>query len=75
MNEWTKFAIGTAMMIAVAFAVTAASAKPMPGGKSHPHHHFHGGSLWIAGDAYPADCWLVKRYTRTGRPYLVEVCG
>jgi hypothetical protein len=75
MKEAMKFAIGTAVMIAVAFAVTAASAKPIPGGNPHPHHHWHGGGFFVGTDTYPADCWLVKRYTRSGRPYLAEVCG
>jgi hypothetical protein len=75
MKEAIKFALGTAVMIAVAFAVTAASAKPMPGGKPHPHHHWHGGSFIVVGGDYPADCWMVKRYTPTGRPYYVEVCS
>jgi len=75
MKEAIKFAIGTAVMVAVAFAVTAASAKPMGGGKPHPNHHWHGGSFYIATAPYAADCWLEKRHTRSGRPYFVEICG
>ena len=66
--------------IAVAFLVSAtlafsgeASAKP---GKGSHHHHGFGGPVFIigAGD-YKPDCYMAKKYSRSGRPYLVEVCG
>jgi hypothetical protein len=48
-----------------------ASAKPGNGNK----HNWHHSGIFIAGDDYAPDCFMVKKYTRSGRPYLVEVCG
>jgi hypothetical protein len=71
----TKFITATITAAALAGATLAmsgeASAKPGNGNK----HHWHHGGIFIAGDDYAPDCYLVKKYNHSGRPYFVDVCG
>ena len=66
--------IAAAALVAATLALGGeASAKPGKGGSNH--HHWHGGSVFVAGGEYEPDCYMVKKYSPSGRPYLVEVCG
>ena len=71
----TKFFIATIAAAALVGALsTPASAKPQNG--NHHHHHWNGGGIYIVGNSYESECYMVTKYSRrTGKPYLVEVCG
>ncbi len=62
-----------------AAALDAATLAMSGEASAHPRHHGHhwrGGPFFVFGDVgYVRDCYMVKRFTRSGRPYLVEVCS
>jgi hypothetical protein len=72
MKKITAAALGLAVLGTVSIATsTRASAKHL----HHHHNHWRGGPIVVLGDAYPSDCYLVKKYRRSGKPYFVEVCS
>jgi hypothetical protein len=65
--------IAAAALVTATFAMTGEASA-----KNHKHHghRWYGGPVFVIGGAdYVSDCYMVKKYTRTGRPYLVEVCS
>jgi hypothetical protein len=71
----TKFFIAAIAAVAlVGAATTSASAKPQGNGNHH-HHYWNGGGIYIVGNTYESECYMVTKYNRFGRPCLVEVCG
>jgi hypothetical protein len=71
----TKFFIAAITAAAlVGAATTSAFAKPQ--GNGNHHHHWHGSSgIYIVGNSYEPECYMVTKYNRFGQPYLIEVCS
>ena len=68
----------TATIAATAFAVATFAMTGEASAKNHKHHghHWRGGPVFVLGGTdYVGECYVVKKYTRSGRPYFVEVCG
>jgi len=65
--------VAAAALVTATFAMIGeASAKP----HKHHGHRWHGDPAFVIGETgYDGDCYMVKKYTRSGRPYLVEVCS
>ena len=75
MTKFITAAITAAALIGTTLAMSGeASAKP--GNGNGNKHHWHGGGigLYVANDDYGSDCFMTTKYTRSGRPYLAEVC-
>lgn len=72
--SFVKILIGTIVAATLAFAAFASSCEAKS--HNHGHHHWRGGPVFVLGGTdYVSDCYVVKKYTRSGRPYLVEVCS
>lgn len=72
--SFKKIVTGTVAAVALVAATLAMSGEASAHG--HRHHHWRGGPYFVFGDVgYVSDCYMVKKYTRSGRPYLVEVCS
>ncbi len=74
MKKFITATIAAAALVGATLAMSGeASAKP---GNGNQHHWHHGGfGLYLAGDDYDPGCYMVKKYSPSGRPYFVEVCG
>ena len=71
-----KFLATTIAATALGVATFAMTSEASAKNHKHHGHHWRGGPVFVLGGTdYVGECYMVKKYTRSGRPYFVEVCG